>query len=56
MKTKRNYIVEVCIGRQWSQSWNVEADGRYTKASAERRAKYQQDSQLGMKYRAKEIK
>ena len=57
---KKQYIVEYFSpGVQvWNRSANPGADGEYTKTTATRLAKYQQEhiSIFGLKYRAKETK
>ena len=57
METKK-YIVQVNDpSTGWRQSWNIGADGKYTKESAERRARYQQRKTItSLKYRIKEAK
>jgi hypothetical protein len=56
MKTKK-YIVQFMFpaSRRWVQSGNAGADGKYTKESAQRRARYQEKHGM-VKYRIKETK
>jgi hypothetical protein len=56
MKAKK-YIVQYHMSGRWNSSMNYQADGEYTKASAERRARTQErKSVTRLKYRIKEVK
>lgn len=56
MKTKM-YTVQANFPWGWRQSGNDMADGKYTKESAQRRARAQErKSVAGLKYRIKEAK
>jgi hypothetical protein len=56
MKVKK-YIVEAGFSWGWRQSGNEKADGKYTKESAQRRARHQErKSVVGLKYRIQEAK
>jgi hypothetical protein len=55
METKK-YIVQAHFDWGWKRSGNTGADGKYTKESAQRRARYQEKNGMGLKYRIKEIK
>lgn len=57
MKKAKTHIVQFLSSHGWRKSWNTGADGKYTKASAQRRAK-QQMSETGSpnRYRARKAK
>ena len=57
MNAEKTYIVQVFALGGWIRSQNTGADGRYTKAGAQRRAKLQME-EMGpsWKYRIKKVK